>query len=173
MILVEGISDRIALETLAQRLGHTDVDIRPIGGAHAIRAALARHPTPSGGLCDEREWPIWQRALADAGLNDDGFYVCRADLEEELIRAHGAESVEAVLEANGDLATFRAFQNQPAWRDRPVEPQLHRFLGSSDRRHLRYPRLLVEALPIDLMPRPLIAVLETATAASPRPSTPG
>lgn len=76
------------------------------------------------------------------------------------------------MEANGDLATFRAFQNQPAWRGRPVERQLHRFLGSSDGRHLRYPRLLVDALPIERMPRPLVAVLETATAASPRPSTP-
>jgi hypothetical protein len=137
--------------------------VHPIGGAQAIRAALALHPAPAGGLCDEREWPIWQRALAAAGLTEDGFYVCHADLEEELIRAHGPAGVEAVLAANGDLSAFRAFQNQPAWRGRPIEPQLHRFLGSSDGRHLRYPRLLVEALPLDRMPRPLSAVLEAAT----------
>ena len=171
-ILVEGLSDQIALETLARMLG-VAADVRPIGGAHAIRAALARHPDASGGLCDEREWPIWQRALAEAGRSEHGFHVCRRDLEDELIRAHGAAGVEAVLDANGDLETFRAFQNQPAWRGRPVEPQLHRFLGSSDGRHLRYPRFLVEALPLDRMPAPLLAVLETATAASPRPSTPG
>ncbi|HEV2591746.1 MAG TPA: hypothetical protein VGU02_07610 [Gaiellaceae bacterium] len=169
MILVEGFSDQIALETLARRLG-ADVDVQPIGGAHAIRAALARYPDASGGLCDEREWPIWQRALAKVGRSEDGFHVCRTDLEDELIRAHGVESVEKVLDENGDLATFRAFQNQPAWRGRPVDAQLHRWLGSSDGRHLRYPRLLVDALPLDHMPRPLLAVLETATAAQARPS---
>lgn len=171
MILVEGFSDQLALETLARRLG-ADVPIQPIGGAHAIRAALARYPTAAGGLCDEQEWPIWQRALASAGRTEHGFHFCRGDLEDELIRAHGVASVEAVLEANGDLATFRAFQNQPAWRGRPVELQLHRWLGSSDGRHLRYPRLLVETLALERMPRPLMAVLETATAAKPRPSTP-
>lgn len=172
VVLVEGISDRMALETLAERQG-VNVDVRPIGGAQAIRAVLR---TLDGdvrviGLCDEREAPLWERAFAEAG-RPPAFEICRPDLEEELIRAHGAESVIAALEANGDVAPFRTFEKQPAWRGRPVERQLYRFIRSSSARNLRYVRLLVEALPLDQVPRPLVAVLETATAASPRPSTP-
>ena len=32
-----------------------------------------------------------------------GFYVCVADLEDELIRSLGRESVEEVIEAHGEL----------------------------------------------------------------------
>ena len=164
VILVEGISDRIALETLAARQGR-EIDVRPIGGAQAIRTALrtldASHVI---GLCDEQEAPLWERAFTEAG-RPAAFEVCRADLEDELIRAHGAEGVRQQLVANGDIAPFRTFEQQPAWRGRPVENQLYRFIRSSSRRNLRYARLLVEELPLDRMPRPLVAVLETATAA--------
>jgi hypothetical protein len=46
--------------------------------------------------------------------------VCVKDLEDELIRALGSAGVEEVLAAQGELETFRNFQNQPAWRGRPV-----------------------------------------------------
>ena len=59
-----------------------------------------------------------------------GFYVCDADLEDELIRALGAAAVERVLDTQGELAPFRTFQQQPAWRGRPTEQQLRRFLGT-------------------------------------------
>jgi hypothetical protein len=88
-----------------------------------------------------------------------GFYVCIEDLEAELIRALGADAVEAVLGAHGDLGSFRTFQKQPAWRDRPVEAQLRRFMGSADRRKIRYARLLVEALDLSRVPHPLDGVL--------------
>jgi hypothetical protein len=88
-----------------------------------------------------------------------GFYVCVADLEDELIRAIGPASVEAVLDSQGDLGSFRTFQRQPAWRGQTVEAQLRRFMGSADRRKIRYARLLVDALDLGEVPRPLDRVL--------------
>ncbi len=67
--------------------------------------------------------------------------------------------MEDVLEANGDLGSFRTLQKQPVWRDRPVEDQLRRFMGSVARRKVRYAALLVDALDLEAVPRPLDAVL--------------
>jgi hypothetical protein len=97
--------------------------------------------------------------LARAEMEQLGFYVCVADLEDELIRALGHASVEAVLDAHGDLGSFRTLQKQPAWRGQPVEAQLRRFMGSADRRKIRYARLLVDALDLAQVPRPLDGVL--------------
>jgi hypothetical protein len=91
-----------------------------------------------------------------------GFYVCVADLEDELIRALGADAVEQVVDANGDLGSFRTLQKQPAWQGRPAEAQLRRFMGSGGRRKIRYARLLIEALELDRIPRPLDLVLAYA-----------
>jgi hypothetical protein len=88
-----------------------------------------------------------------------GFYVCDADLEDELIRALGADAVEAVVESEGDLRPYRTMQKQPEWRGRPREEQLRRFMGSGGRRKVRYARLLVEALELPQVPRPLERVL--------------
>jgi hypothetical protein len=114
------------------------------------------------------EEDLFRRGLALAGLGSPvtrvdmerlGFHVCVADLEDELIRALGPASVEAVLDSHGDLGSFRTFQKQPAWRGRSVERQLRRFMGSADRRKIRYARLLVEALELAEVPRPLDDVL--------------
>jgi hypothetical protein len=88
-----------------------------------------------------------------------GFYVCDADLEDELIRALGADAVLAVVEVHGDLGPFRTLQKQKAWHGRPVEEQLRRFMGSGARRKIRYARFLVEALDLARVPRPLDLVL--------------
>jgi len=121
-----------------------------------------------GGLCDAGEEDVWRRSLERAGLGSHltrvgmerlGFYVCVADLEDELIRALGPASVEAVLDTQGDLGSFRTFQKQPAWRNQSVERQLRRFMGSADRRKIRYARLLLDALDLDHVPRPLDGVL--------------
>jgi hypothetical protein len=179
VVLVEGVSDKAAVEALAVRLGRDlaaeGVAVVPIGGAQAI-GRFVEHYGPHGlrvrlaGLCDAAEERDFRRALERAGLGDSitrndmeelGFYVCDADLEDELIRALGAAAVEAVLAANGDLNPFRTFQKQPAWRGRPAERQLRRFMGSADSRKIRYGRLLVEALPLDRVPRPLVRVLES------------
>jgi hypothetical protein len=88
-----------------------------------------------------------------------GFYVCVADLEDELIRSLGAAAVEQVVDAQGDLGSFRTLQKQPAWRGRTNEEQLRRFMGSGGSRKIRYASLLVEALDLTQVPRPLDGVL--------------
>lgn len=158
VVLVEGITDRIALEAVAAKLGRdlgaAGIEIVSIGGAQAIRRAAAQHEGKHVvGLCDAGEERWFRRVLGDAT------YVCTADLEDELIRALGADQVEEVVAAQGELPTFRNFQNQPAWRGRPVEAQLRRWLQNGGR-YLRYPPLLIEALEAERIPRPLVGVLE-------------
>jgi hypothetical protein len=92
-------------------------------------------------------------------MEELGFYVCVVDLEDELIRALGADAVEEVVGAQGDLGPFRTLQKQPAWQGRPKEEQLRRFMGSGGRRKIRYARLLVEVLDLGAVPRPLDGVL--------------
>jgi hypothetical protein len=177
VVLVEGISDQRALEALAARRGRDldaeGISIVPIGGAQAIGNFLERFG-PQGsnvrlaGLCDAGQERDFQRGLERAGLGLDltradmerlGFYVCVEDLEDELIRALGAASVEAVVDAQGELGSFRTLQKQPAWQGRPTEEQLRRFMGSGGRRKIRYARLLVDALDLSQIPRPLDRVL--------------
>jgi len=176
VVLVEGISDRIALESLAALRGRDlaaeGVAVLPIGGAQAIGRVLAELG-PRGrnlrlaGLCDAGEERHFARALERAGLGEQldragmeglGFFVCVLNLEDELIRALGAAGVEEVVAAQGELETFRLFQNQPAWRGRSTESQLQRWMHNGGR-YLRYPPLLVAALAPDRIPRPLEAVL--------------
>jgi hypothetical protein len=177
VVLVEGVSDQCALEALAERRGRDldaeGISVVPIGGAQAIGKFLTRFG-PQGldvrlaGLYDAAEEGEFRRGLARAGLGSDlsraemerlGFYVCVADLEEELIRALGADAVVRVVEAHGDLGPFRTLQKQAAWQGRPTEEQLRRFMGSGGRRKIRYARYLVEALEPGQVPRPLDGVL--------------
>ena len=66
----------------------------------------------------------------------------------------------------GDLGAFRSLQRQPPWRGQPTEEQLRRFFGSGSGRKIRYARLLVEALDLAQVPRPLDRVLaQVGTAA--------
>ncbi len=171
VVLVEGTSDQVAIETLAERRGVNlvveRIEIVPIGGAHAIGRFLAHFGplgVPLAGLYDAGEEREFSRALGDE-LERRGFYVCRPDLEGELIRALGAAAVEAVAEAHGELNAFRTLQKQPAWRGQPVEEQLRRFMGSGGSRKIRYARLLVEALDPDAAPVPLDRVLNRALSA--------
>ena len=178
VVLVEGLSDQIALETAAVGRGRDlqveRVVIVPIGGAHAVDRFLTTFgPRGSGmrlaGLCDRGEEEIFRRGLVSAHVGSPrtrtdmeglGFYVCVDDLEEELIRAVGVVRVEALFDSQGDLGSFRSLQSQPAWRGREPEAQMRRFLGSGSRRKLRYARLLVEAaVELDTLPRPLDALL--------------
>jgi hypothetical protein len=172
-VLVEGTSDQVAVETLAERRGVAlvaeRIEIVPIGGAHAIARFLAHfgpQGVPLAGLYDAGEEGEYRRALGD-DLEARGFFVCQPDLEGELIRALGAAAVEAVAEAHGELNAFRTLQKQPAWRGQPVEEQLRRFMGSGGSRKIRYARLLVEALDPDAAPVPLDRVLNRALNAGP------
>jgi hypothetical protein len=174
VILVEGISDKVAVEALAERrdrnLTAEGVSVLAIGGAQAIRKVVDRYG-PNGldvrlaGLCDAGEERHFRRALEQAGLGsnltrDDmealGFYVCDADLEDELVRCLGADVVEQIIEAEGESASFRTFQKQLDKRRLPLERQLYGFMWN---RKIRYARLLVDALDLARVPRPLDCVL--------------
>jgi hypothetical protein len=85
--------------------------------------------------------------------------VCVADLEDELIRALGTAAVEHVLDAEGELGSFRTLQKQPAWRGHTTHDQLRRFMGSGSGRKIRYAGRLVAALDLDRVPRPLDLLL--------------
>jgi OLD-like protein len=177
VVLVEGVSDRLALEALAERRGRDleaeGVAILPMGGSGNIRRFLeAFGPRGLGlrlaGLCDAGEEDDFRRGLERAGLGTDltradlerlGFYVCVADLEDELIRALGATAVEQVVEAQGELGSFRTFQKQPAWQGRSTEEQLRRFLGTHSGRKIVSAPLLVDALDLTRVPRPLDRIL--------------
>ncbi len=174
VVLVEGVSDQAALEALAVRRGRDleaeGVDVVAIGGAQAIGRVLRTYGSDVqlAGLCDAAEEGDFRRALERAGLGSDlsrprlealGFYVCEADLEEELIRALGPAAVEEVIGEQGELGAFRTLQKQPEWRGRRAEEQLRRWLGSGSTRKTRYARLLVEALDLERVPRPLDGVL--------------
>jgi hypothetical protein len=177
VVLVEGVSDQYALEALAERRGRNliaeGVTVVPIGGTKNIKTFLDRFG-PQGldlrlaGLCDAAEEGDFQRGVERAGLGSNltraemerlGFYVCVADLEDELIRALGAAVVEQVIDAQGDLMSFRSFQKQPAWRGRSIEEQLRRFLGTQGGRKIQSAAVLVEALDLNQVPRPLDRVL--------------
>ncbi len=177
VVLVEGMSDQAALEALAERrgrmLGAEGISIVRMGGATNIgRFVELLGPRGLGvrlaGLCDVAEEGYVRRALQRAGLGSGlsraelealGFYVCTADLEDELIRAIGADSVEQVIEAQGEIRSFRIFQQQPAQRQQSPHRQLHRFMGTRSGRKSRYARLLVGALDLTRVPRPLDRVL--------------
>jgi hypothetical protein len=171
VILVEGVSDQRAVEAVAERrrrdLAAEGVAVVPIGGAQAIGRFLAHFGplgVPLAGLYDVAEEREFARALGD-DLERVGFFACEPDLEGELIRALGADAVEAVAEAHGELNAFRTLQKQPAWRGQPAEEQLRRFMGSGGSRKIRYARLLVEALEPEAAPAPLARVLDRALSA--------
>lgn len=171
-VLVEGPSDQAALEALASRSGRDlaaeGVPIIAMGGATSI-GRFARVLGPEGldlrllGLCDAGEESYFRRALGESR-----YFVCEADLEDELIRALGPEGVEAVIDAQGDLSRLRTFQNQPAQRERSTERQLRRFMGTIKGRKARYARALTEAVDLDRAPQPLIQLL-AHTAGAPEP----
>lgn len=182
VVLVEGISDEVALEALAKRRGRRldaeGVAVVSMAGAHNIATFLERFgPRGLGvrlaGLCDAREERDFRRALERAGLGPGptradmerlGFYVCVDDLEDELIRSLGTAVVEQVVAAQGELRSFRTLQKQPAQQGLTTEAQLRRFMGTRGGRKIQYARALVEALDLDRVPRPLDGVLAHVAA---------
>ncbi|GAA1969748.1 TOPRIM nucleotidyl transferase/hydrolase domain-containing protein [Catenulispora subtropica] len=176
-ILVEGVSDSAALHALAKRQGRDltaeGVEILVMDGAtNAARYLREYGPAGQGlklaGLFDEAEERFFRLGLARAGfepgpetedLEELGFYVCRADLEDELIRAVGAEQVLRIVAAEGEERSFRTLQRQPAMRDKTLLHQLRRMMGGRSGGKERWARLLAEAVPLDRVPRPLDMVL--------------
>jgi hypothetical protein len=164
VVLVEGVSDQLAVEALALRRGRdlaaVGVVVLPIGGAGNIRRSLTEHVgVRVAGLCDAAQEGDFRRAFEHAGLDPTGVCVCDADLEDELIRCLGTARIEEIIEAEGELGRLRTFQNQPFQRTRSHEAQLRRFLGTRGGRKIQYAPVLVGALDLARVPRPLDRVL--------------
>ena len=162
VILVEGESDRVTVETLAARRGRDlaaeGVAVVAIGGAHALdRVLRTLEEQRIAGLYDRGEDAVVRRALARAGVAADGFHTCDPDLEGELVRALGAERLLQLVEERGQLAAFRTYQKQPAKRAWPLEQQVHGWLHNWK---VRYAAPLVEALDLARVPPPLDGVLD-------------
>ena len=167
-VLLEGLSDLAAVEALAERRGRDlageGVCVVPMGGAMNVgRYAGLLGPSSLGlrlrGLCDEGEQLFYARGWQRARAPERGFFVCVADLEEELIRALGTARVEEVIRAEDDLRAWQTFVRQPAQHGRPRERQMRRFLGTKKGRKIRYGRLLAEALAPGQAPAPLDELL--------------
>ncbi|MER6623464.1 UDP-N-acetylmuramoyl-L-alanine--D-glutamate ligase, partial [Streptomyces sp. NPDC000931] len=147
-----------------RNLAAEGICVLPMGGAMNI-GRFARLLGPPGlglrltGLCDEGERGYYARGLERAGVARQEFFVCAADLEDELIRALGVTRVEELVRAEGDLRPLRTFLSQPAQRDRAPQQRLRRFLGTKKGRKIHYGRVLVEALHPERVPAPLDGLL--------------
>jgi len=157
VVLLEGPSDVAAVDALAANRGRDlageGVCVLAMGGAMGVgRYTRLLGPTGLGlrltGLCDAGERDYYARGLEE-------FFVCSADLEDELIRALGPPRVTDLVRTEGDLGALETFLQQPAQRDRTPQQQLRRFLGTRRGRKIRYGHVLVEALGPDDVPAPL------------------
>jgi len=172
VVLAEGPSDQAAVEVLARRQRRdlaaegvevvSSVALTRSGSSWATFRRMSGRP----GSATRARW-LHSGALSNVGMGPAatptdlealGFFVCEPDLEGELIRALGAPGVEAVLETTGKLTAFRTFQKQPQRQGRRVESQLRRFFGSSAGK-IRHAPLMVEALDLDRIPKPLDSLL--------------
>lgn len=163
ILLVEGVSDQIVVETLAARRGidvHGErVVVVPAGGAHALPTCAHKLAALSDdvevlGLCD-----VGEAALVANVAADIRFFICDEDLEDEMIRAVGIERAERLFDTQGDLRAFRTLQKQQVWAGRPVDAQMRRFLGSGAKRKSRYARLFSEIIEPHEFPEPLDGLL--------------
>jgi hypothetical protein len=196
VVLVEGVSDRAALEVLARRRG-MDLDAEGVAlvsmsgitnlghfldrgtvaaGVGSVAGSGAETGPRIAGLYDDGEERFVRRVLERAGVTPGpgrpgleacGFFACLADLEDELIRALGPTAVVELVEAAGHLRSFRILQRQPAQRGRGLHDQLRRLMGGRSGGKERYAALMARAVALDRAPRPLAAVLDYARANSP------
>ncbi|MGW0601246.1 TOPRIM nucleotidyl transferase/hydrolase domain-containing protein [Streptomyces sp. NPDC002776] len=164
VVLLEGLSDVAAVDALAESRGRDLADdgvcVLSIGGAMSVgRYAQLLGPPGLGlrltGLCDEAERPYYARGFTRAGAAERDFFVCAADLEDELIRALGVPRIEELVHEEGDARPLRTFLRQPAQQGRAPQQQLRRFFGTKKGRKIHYGRVLVEALDPDRVPAPL------------------
>jgi predicted ATPase len=176
VVLVEGQSDKYALEAIAAKKsrnldadGVTIVAMRGAGGISTFLTLLG----PSGlklklaGLCDAQEESKWAEALESHGMGHKltraamatiGFQVCDADLEEVLIAALGEPATLAIIDAQGDTPAFTSFVQQPTHKTKTVRQQLHDFLHARGR-NITYAPLIVDAIDSAHLPAALENVI--------------
>jgi hypothetical protein len=170
-VLVEGVSDRNALVTLAPRLGVAVPDVVVMDGLTNLRAHLGRLAAGSrvpGSVLLLHDWPetAWvARVLAHPAAPDGlevSTFVCDADLEDELIRAVGALGVLTVVDAQGERAAYERMAQQPAQRERTDDQRLRRWLGARSGHKATYAGLLAGVVPLERAPAPLRDLLVAA-----------
>lgn len=180
IVLLEGASDVAAVRAAATATGVDlgGVRLLDMGGITNVRAHLTSLTAGSGetapgalqvlGMCDASEAHVVVAALAAGGswlrdpsdLPSAGFFVCHRDLEDELLRALGVPRTLAVLERLGLRDKLEALRQQPAWRDRPLPAQLHRFAGVAAGRKELLGGALTAALAPEELPEPLGLLLD-------------
>lgn len=177
IVLVEGVTDELALKLAARRLGRDleaeGVSVVSMNGAHAISRVLRRLATEEpeamlAGLYDEGEEDVVRAALGRmgygpnldrSGLEKIGFFACSTDLEDELTRAAGQAIIARLIELEGDAQPWHTFRKQYAWQGRPVDQQFRRFIRSVSDRNSRYVRAIVESIEPSALPRPVRLLL--------------
>lgn len=176
VIIVEGISDALALRAFSRRLGRSldaeGVTLLSADGGGGLDAYL-KLLGPAGlgldvaGLCDADQEAQWGKWLEDAGLGQSldragmealGFFVCDQDLEDELIRAVGLTGVEHLVAAEGEDQALQTFAQQPQQAAKPRQDVIRAFFRKQGRK-ARYAPLLVDAVPAGQEPRPLTELL--------------
>jgi hypothetical protein len=178
IVLVEGMTDELALTLAARRSGRDleaeGITVVPINGAHAIGRFLRQLATDEpeakvAGLYDEAEEEVVRAALERAGfganldrgqLEGIGFFACVTDLEDELIRAAGETHLSRLIELENDAAPWHTFRKQQAWQGRPMDEQFRRFIRSVSERNSRYIRAVIESIDVGRLPRPLRLLLD-------------
>lgn len=175
IVLLEGVSDVAAVRAL---MATCEVDASPIelvsldGATNLPRALkevrLLRGDVDVLGLVDEAEAHVAVRALTEdhlpvqdaSDLPVYGFFVCSRDLEDELIRALGAQRARDALVDAGLGGKLEALQNQDAWADQPLAEQVRRFCGVASGRKELAAGILAAALAPEEFPEPLAMLID-------------
>lgn len=168
IILVEGESDRAAVEAAADVLGcdlaRQHIEIGVLGGATNFASALQLLTQSPGleivGLCDANEAALWTD-VCGRHAEPVSFFVCERDLEDELLRACGVDRVERYIESVGELRGLQTMRKQGPWIDKPAVEQLHRFIRVKATRNIRYGAGLIGTLDADEIPPPIAELIRT------------
>lgn len=175
VVLVEGASDAAAVRALmaAQDVDPAPVEIITLQGVTNVGRVLAELRQIRGdvdvvGLCDAAETRFVEKALVADGLPvadaSDlpvyGFFVCEADLEDELVRSLGAQRAKDALVAAGLGGKLEALQLQGAWADKPLDEQVRRFVSAGSGRKELAAGILARELAPDEVPEPLALLLD-------------
>lgn len=175
VVLLEGASDVAAVRAVMATCGvdPAPVELVALQGVTNVGRVLKEIRQLRGdvdvvGMCDAAETRFVQRALVDDGLPVSdasdlpvyGFFVCEADLEDELIRALGPNRARDALVGAGLGSKLEALQLQAAWADRPLAEQIHRFCGVASGRKELAAGILAAALAEDEIPEPMAMLLD-------------
>ena len=160
VVLVEGESDAVVVRRLLDERGLAP-EVLPMGGVTNVRRYAEQLRAADGdpvvlALGDAGE----RRYLEKVEPRLAGVFLCERDLEEELFRALGHDEVLDAITAIGDEERWATFRGQPEWRDRPVDDQLRRFVGTRSGRKAAMAAELGRRLRPETVPPPLAALLD-------------